>query len=105
MRCRFGPYRWRRSISGTKCGGTSEEFTQTEATTVLALWKNRNGENRISEEEGFSKTNALRAEIRLSPLTRGDCLEAIDRLIRICCIELTDGIIWLQESMCVKYGG
>jgi hypothetical protein len=84
--------------------GTSEEFTQTEATIILALWKNRNGENRISEDDGFSKTNSVRTATGLSPLTRGDYIEAIDRLIRIQCIELTNGIIWLREWIRVKYG-
>ncbi len=84
--------------------GTSEEFTQAEATTILALWKNRNGENRISDDDGFLKTNALREAIGLPSLTHGEYAKAIDHLVSISCIELTDGIIWLREWIRVKYG-
>ena len=83
--------------------GTLEEFTDLEATVILALWKSRNRENKVAESDGFDKTNALRATYSLPPLTRGQFKAVIDRLTRIQCVELEDGILWLREWVRVKY--
>lgn len=83
--------------------GSVEEFNDAEAITVLALWRNRNAENRIIEDEGFKKTNELRASYSLPALTQGQFISIIDRLVRIQCIELKDGTIWLREWVRVKY--
>lgn len=83
--------------------GAVEELTDAEAVTILALWKHRNGENKISEEAGFNKTNELRANYSLPPLTMGQFASVIDRLKDMRCIELDDGIVWLREWIRVKY--
>ena len=83
--------------------GSVEEFTDSEAVAVLALWKNRTEENKISEVDGFSKTNEIRASYSLPPLTNGQFATVIDRLVQIRCIELKDGTIWLREGVRVKY--
>jgi hypothetical protein len=83
--------------------GSFEEFSDAEAVAILALWKNRDGEAKISEADGFAKTNDLRATYSLAPLTLGQFTSVIDRLIQIDCIELTEGIIWLREWVTVKY--
>jgi hypothetical protein len=83
--------------------GSIEEFSEIEATTILALWKNRDGENRIAETDGFAKVNELRAGYSLPPLTQGQFASAVDRLVDIRCVELSDGIIRLRETVRVKY--
>lgn len=83
--------------------GSLEEFSDVEAVTILALWQNRNGENKISENDGLAKTNQLRAEYSMPPLTAGPYAAAVNRLVEIDCIELEDGVIWLREWVRVKY--
>lgn len=39
--------------------GMEEKLSDVEATTIWGLWKNRNGQNKIPEDVGFAKTNAL----------------------------------------------
>lgn len=83
--------------------GATEEFSNAEATTILALWKSRNAQNRISEAEGFRKTNQLRTAVELPPLSQLEFSQCIDHLVKLDCIELEDGIIWLREWIRVKY--
>ena len=83
--------------------GSTEEFSDAEAIVILALWKCRNTSNKISEAEGFTRTNELRASYSLSPQSQAQFSAAIDRLIAIECITLEDGIIWLREWVRVKY--
>ncbi|SPA25385.1 conserved hypothetical protein [Cupriavidus taiwanensis] len=83
--------------------GSVESFSDIEALTILALWQNRNGENKINENDGLVKTNQLRAQYSLSPLSVGQYAAAVNRLVEIDCIELENGIIWLREWVRVKY--
>lgn len=83
--------------------GSVEEFSDIEATAILALWKNRNGKDKIAEDDGFKRINELRATYSLPPLTRGQFTSVIDRFVQIDCIELDDGTIWLREWVRVKY--
>ena len=83
--------------------GSVEEFNDLEATTILALWKNRNGENKIAETDGFGKTNQLRASYSLPPLTLGQFTSVVDRLVQIRCVTLEEGVIWLREWVRIKY--
>jgi len=69
-----------------------------DATAMLALWRYRNANDEISETDGFAKTNAVRAEIRLAPLAKRDYGEAIDRLGRLGCLSLATGVIQLRDS-------
>lgn len=83
--------------------GSAEDFSQSEAIAILALWKNRNGKNKIAEDEGLKKTNDLRATYSLPPITQGQFRSIVDRLVSIDCIELEDGTIWLREWVRLKY--
>ena len=83
--------------------GSTEEFSDAEALAMLALWKNRTGMNEISEALGFTKTNELRAEYSLSPLTEGQFNSIVVRFREIRCIEPVDGIIRLREWVNVEY--
>ena len=70
-----------------------------DATTLLALWRYRNTNDEISESDGFARTNAVRAEIRLPPLAKPDYAEAVDRLARLRCLSLATGTIQLRDSI------
>jgi hypothetical protein len=83
--------------------GSEEQFSDVEAITILALWKSRNGEDRVSEEDGFFHTNKLRVASGQSEVTRAEYSRAITRLIKVQCIEVEKGVIWLREWIRVKY--
>ena len=83
--------------------GSEEELTDIEASTIYALWKNKDGRNKISEEDGFTGTNAARAQCGLSELSRHRYNKAINRLLAMECIEIDNGIIWLREWVRVSY--
>jgi hypothetical protein len=83
--------------------GAVEEFSDVEAVTILALWEHRNEKNKISEQEGFAKTNEVRIRYALPPLTESQYASAINRLTSLQCIELDDGVIWLREWVRKKY--
>jgi len=83
--------------------GATEEFSDEEAVTILALWQHKNGKNQISEQEGFTKTNEVRGRYELPPLTSNQYASAINRLVSIDCVELEGGIIWLREWVQKKY--
>lgn len=83
--------------------GAVDEFSDEEAVTILALWEHKNSQNKISEQEGFVKTNVLRGHYGLPALTQNQYASAVDRLVSLRCIELKDGIIWLREWVQKKY--
>ena len=83
--------------------GAIEELSDVEAVTILALWEHKNGRNKISEQEGFAKTNEVRGRYALPPLTSNQYTFAVNRLVSLGCIELVDGIIWLREWVRKKY--
>jgi hypothetical protein len=83
--------------------GAEEELSDVEATVILALWKGRNSENKIGEDEGFVKTNEFRSTSSLPTLSRDDYTAAINRLLIMKCIEISDGIIWLREWVNIRY--
>lgn len=77
--------------------GSEEELTEVEATTILSLWKYRNEENKIAEDDGFTKTNLVRASFGLQSLSGAEYRRSIDRLLEMECVEMSDGVIWLRE--------
>jgi hypothetical protein len=83
--------------------GVHEKLTDVEATVILALWKNRNIKNKISEDEGYEKTNALRLGLNLPELSRASYEEAISRLLKMKCVKLENGWLWLREWVRVSY--
>lgn len=83
--------------------GTVEDFSDVEALTILALWRHRNGENKINENDGFMRTNELRAQYSLPPLSLGEYAATVNRLAEIDCVELENGVVWLREWVRVKY--
>lgn len=83
--------------------GAVEEFSDVEAVTILALWEHKNEKDRISEQDGFARTNEVRERYALPPLTANQYASAVNRLVSLECIELEDGIIWLREWARKKY--
>ncbi len=82
---------------------SAEELSEADATTLYALWKNRRGDSKISEDDGFEKTNAGRKACGLEPLTRGEYDRVINRLLKMDTIEMEEGMIWLRESVRMAY--
>ena len=87
-------YIWRKLLKHA-----TEELTPIEATVLYALWKNRNGKNRLADDDGFASANELRDLLALAPLSRDEYTEAVDRLVRLRCLKLEHGIIELRESI------
>lgn len=83
--------------------GTLEEFSDIEAVTLLALWQNRNLNNKIDEQQGFAKVNEVRASYSQPPLSQGQYAAAVDRLVKIRCVELDSGVVWLREWIRIAY--
>ena len=83
--------------------GAVEELSDVEAVTILALWEHRNEKNKISEQDGFVRTNEVRDRYALPPLTANQYASAVNRLVSLECIELEGGIIWLREWVRKKY--
>ncbi|MBV8538545.1 MAG: hypothetical protein JO128_23300 [Alphaproteobacteria bacterium] len=75
-----------------------------DATTMLALWRYRNDSDEISDTDGFARTNAVRAEIRLPALARPDYAGVVDRLARLGCLSLATGTIQLRVSTALAGG-
>ena len=94
----IGLYVWNKLWCSSK-----EELTETEATVICALWKNRNNEHRITEDTGFEKTNVARTAMELAPLSRNEFDGAVNRLLEMKCIEIKGGVIWLREWVCIRY--
>jgi hypothetical protein len=81
----------------------AERIEIDDATTMLALWRYRNADDEISEDDGLSRTNAVRAEVRLPPLAKPGYAAVIDRLVRLRCLSLATGVIRLRGSAAVIY--
>lgn len=82
---------------------SEEPLTEVEATVIYALWKNRNGQNKIPEDDGFEKSNGVRKGFGQALLSRQEFGSAVNRLVKMHCIEIEEGIIWLRESVSIKY--
>lgn len=81
----------------------AEEISEVEATTIHALWKNRNSRKRISEDDGYVKTDILRNDMGLPSLSRSEFDVAVNRLLRMRCVKIEEGIIWLREWVRTSY--
>jgi hypothetical protein len=80
-----------------------EKLTDIEATIILALWKNKNADKKISMDGGYEKANAVRSGFNLSPISRITYEHAINRLLELGCVELENDWLWLREWVRVKY--
>lgn len=94
----IGLYVWNKLWCSSK-----EELSETEATIIYVLWKHRNAKDKIAEDDAFEKTNGARNTAGIPLLKRGEFDQAVNRLVRMECIEIENGIIWLREWVCIKY--
>ena len=83
--------------------GAEEPIDEVGASIVFALWHHRNGEDRISEDNGFSRVNEMRTREGMRPLTRVEFDVAVNHLLKIECIEIEDGMIWMYEHVWIEY--
>lgn len=79
------------------------KIDEKDAFILYFLWTHRNDEDRISEDEGFSKTNLLAEKHRMPSVKREAFDQAVNTLSSLDCIELKAGIIWLREWVRIKY--
>ena len=78
-------------------------ITKEQAFTIVALWKSCNSAHKISLDDGFIATNVLLKQYGESEITNLKYNIVIDLLIKMQCIELTEGIIWLREWISRSY--
>ena len=78
-------------------------ITREQAFTIVALWKSCNSAHKISLDDGFIATNVLLKQYGESEITNLKYNIVIDLLIKMQCIELTEGIIWLREWISRSY--
>lgn len=81
-----------------------KELGEIEASILYALWTNRGQDRKISENDGYKKTNALRKKVGQATLSRDVFDEAINKLLKIKCVGMEDGIIRLRERVIITYG-
>lgn len=80
-----------------------EDLTDVEATILYALWKSRNAKNKVESGIGYEKTNSARLECGLPAISRDSYQKAVDRLLKLQCVEMKDGWLWLREWVRVTY--
>ena len=74
-----------------------------DAFVVYSLWLHRNGENKISEDDAFLKTEALTHKHGFPAFSQEKFTKIINKLLSLECIEMEEGIIWLREWVRIKY--
>lgn len=79
------------------------KIEEKDAFILYSLWTHRNEKDRISEDDGFFKTNLLTEKQGMPPIKREAFDQAVTTLSSLDCIELEAGIIWLREWVRIKY--
>lgn len=81
----------------------AERLTADEATVMLALWKYRRLSDEIGDDDGFIKTNAVRAELGMPALTRDKYGAVLACLLQLGCLDVKDGVIRLRDALRLPY--
>jgi len=79
------------------------KIEEKDAFVLYALWTHKNDKDRISEDDGFAKSNLLAEKHGMPPIQRDTFDRAVNKLSSLDCIELEAGIIWLREWVRIKY--
>ena len=79
------------------------EISKEEAFVIVSLWKNCDSRHEISLEKGFISTNELLKKYEEQEFSNIKYNQVIDSLIKLQCIELTEGVIWLREWISKNY--
>jgi hypothetical protein len=79
------------------------EVTPNHAIAMLVMWNNRDGRNKITEENAFAGFSKFLQKEGLPSLDKREYAKIIDDLVRIETIEITEGVVWLREWVKVVY--
>ena len=79
------------------------KISQEQAFVIIALWKNCDMSHKISLNNGFDATNNLLKQYGESDITYLKYNYIIDSLVKMKCIEITEGTIWLREWISQEY--
>lgn len=79
------------------------ELSDRHATALYSMWQNKDHTKRISEGGALIKTNEQLVRDKKEPLTSQEFAKIVDDLCKMECIELTEGAIWLRESVRIRY--
>ncbi len=80
-----------------------KELGEVEASVMYALWTNRSPDEKVSEDDGYKKTNAVRKVADQALLSRDEFETAINKLLKLRCIDLEEGIIRIHERVHISY--
>lgn len=79
------------------------EITRNQSIVLIGLWKFRDYTKHISLEYGFNRVNFFCRSIEEKELTWEEYNRAVDDLMALHCIDMTDGIICLRESVTIEW--
>jgi hypothetical protein len=75
------------------------KLNPTHAIAINAMWNGEDGNQRITESKAFMRTNLLLNSYDRPALTISAFNEIVDDLAAMRCLEVTEGVIWLLESV------
>ena len=73
------------------------ELTKKHAVVMYVMWTNRDSNYKIPENVAFEKTREFLAENEEDAGWLSEFSQVVNDLVRMKCIELNDGIIWMRE--------
>ena len=79
-----------------------EDLSEVEATIIHALWEHRNGNNEISEDDGYRRTNSIREQRKMPALSRSEYNAGINHLLQMRCLDIVEGMIRLREKVRIE---
>lgn len=83
---------WQKLYSSAKV-----KLEKEQAVAIRQMWDHHDGTQHISEEKALQVTNEALASFGFAELDREKFAGVIDDLVRIGCVEITEGRIWLRE--------
>lgn len=79
------------------------EISKEQAFVLVALWKNCDYNQKIALEDGLDAANALCGRYGEPQFTEIKYNQVIDTLVRLGCINLNEGVVWLKEQISKSY--
>ncbi len=75
------------------------EITKMQSIVIMALWKYRDHTNHIHVDYGYNRVNYFCKAIGEEAISWIDYNQAVDELLKLKCIDITEEVIWLRESI------
>lgn len=75
------------------------EITKMQSIVIIALWKYRDHTNHIHVDYGYNRVNYFCKAIGEEEISWIDYNKAVDELLKLKCIDMTEEVIWLRESI------